>query len=207
MGVVGEPARRWRGPRLQARWAGKDTTSAISRQTLSPSPPAGLKREGPRRHHGFTEPLNPKTGLGEPLIPPPSQQKETCGDTLKMSRGLGVPVNPPNRGRREERGSGQRNRNLSQLPFHRRPPRSRRQQSAEPDDPRGLGERRQVATRVRSGLPSRRQYRKVPRRRRLAPRDAYLRERVRRTQENWRAMGASLEVLRWIREGTRLQRE
>jgi hypothetical protein len=60
--------------------------------------------------------------------------------------------------------------------------------------------------RQRAGLPSRRRYRFQPRVRSLASRDDALRGRVRRQQARWRLMGASLEVLKWIREGKRLQR-
>ena len=72
--------------------------------------------------------------------------------------------------------------------------------------PPGLGERN-LAGKTRCGLPSRRLYRYSKKRRRRAPRDHVLRERVRRQQHNWQAMSASKLVLRWIREGTRLSRE
>ncbi len=66
---------------------------------------------------------------------------------------------------------------------------------------------RTPATRQRAGLPSRRHYRYAKVRRKVYQAGSGLRVKVRKKLRNWWSAGASLEVLRWIREGVRLEWE
>ena len=59
-------------------------------------------------------------------------------------------------------------------------------------------------TRHRAGLPSRRHFRYAKVQPKAYKPGGGLRVKVRRKLRNWWSAGASLEVLRWIREGVRL---
>ena len=61
--------------------------------------------------------------------------------------------------------------------------------------------------RQRSGLPSRRHYRYAKVQQKVYQPGGGLRVKVRRKLRHWWSAGASLEVLRWIREGVRLEWE
>ena len=59
--------------------------------------------------------------------------------------------------------------------------------------------------RKRAGLPSRRHYRFSKQRRQVYEPGGALRVKVRRKLRNWFSAGASLEVLKWIKHGVRIE--
>lgn len=193
--------------RLQPR-----VTSVLTQGLRDPQIPSyyAKPRASPRigkTASGVTQKMT--MGLGEPQIPPPLRRNQSSGVTQKMTVGLGVPGIPPplatvtspppqKRGRARCRSLSNRRRPLRSVSS------SGRYKSCESSPP-GLGYRR-VRARQRSGRPSRHQY-KLLRRKRPPDLSKVLRHRLRRREAQWRAMGASKEVLSWIRNGKRLTRE